>query len=299
MTASTPQTIDHWLHWIEQQLQAADLFYGHGMDNAWDEAVQLVLFVMDLPIDSGEEILTNTVNPSQAQHIQDLVKQRTQQRIPLAYLTQTAWFVGMPFYVDERVLIPRSPFGEWIERQFQPWIEAAQVQQILEIGTGSACMAIAAALAFPTAQVDAVDISEQALAVAKINVDRYQLAERVNLLQSDCFSAVPSRQYDIIMANPPYVGAAEMAGLPAEYRHEPNGALQAADDGLAIAIRILREAHRYLTPHGILLLEVGNSDMLLAKRFPEVPFIWLEQAFGGHGLLLLTADLLAQYQSFF
>lgn len=282
------QTIGDWIHHANARFEAAHLTYGHGTDNAWDEAVQAVLFTLNLPVDSDEGILEQPVSPADGIKIAQLIEDRITTRKPLPYLTHCAWFMGMPFYVDERVLIPRSPFGEWIERAFSPWIDAGRVKNILDIGTGSGCLAIGCATIFPEAQVDAVDINKEALAVAAINVANYQLQHRVHLIQSDCFSQVPPKFYDVIISNPPYVGKTEMAQLPQEYRHEPELALVAENEGLAIVDQILKQASGYLTEQGILLIEVGYNADLLQIKYPRVPFVWLEQERGGEGLLLIT-----------
>lgn len=288
MNLNKLHTIGDWIRRAEKSFAAAQLTYGHGTDNAWDEAVQTVLFVLDLPLDSDESILKRPVEQQQAEKINALIEQRIHTRLPLPYLTHCAWFMGMPFYVDERVLIPRSPFGEWIERVFSPWIDADRVKNILDIGTGSGCLAIGCAWIFPEASVDAVDISPEALTVAAKNVATYELQDRVHLIQSDCFDALPKKRYDVIISNPPYVGEEEMTQLPAEYLHEPKLALVAENEGLAIAERIIKQASEYLTEHGILLIEVGYNAELLEKKYPHVPFTWLEQEHGGEGLFLLT-----------
>lgn len=279
---------------ITAQLTQSDLFHGHGIDNAWDEAVALVCHVLHLPIDCDDSVLQHTVSNVQWQRMEHLTKRRIDERVPIFYLTQQAWFMGLPFYVDERVLIPRSPFAEWIEKRFEPWVDPHQVQHILEIGTGSGCMAIAAAYVFPDAAIDAVDISEGALAVAKQNVEQHVMTDSVRLLRSNCFRNLDAdKQYDLIISNPPYVAQEEIDELPPEYRHEPiETALYAADEGMAIVDEIIREAPKHMTPNAVLVIEVGYSDEILLSRYPHVPFTWLECEYGGQGLFLLTKEQL-------
>lgn len=285
MQPTIQQALDHVFHALED---VPDLYYGHGTDSAWDEAVQMVLFVAGLPHDSGEEVLSNVLTLEQSQHLETLLRERIKKHVPLPYLTHEAWFAGLPFYVDQRVIIPRSPFAEWIENRFSPWISPEKVKNILDLCTGSGCMGIAAAYAFPEAKVDVVDISEDALAVAKINVEDHDLRARIKLIHSDGFKNIPEKQYEIIMSNPPYVSSEEMETLPREYHHEPELALKAEDQGLALVHHILENAARFLSPDGILVVEVGNSDLALIEAYPQVPFVWLEQEKGGHGLFLLT-----------
>jgi len=272
----------------ERDFRKAKLYFGHGTDNAWDDAVAIVRYVLQLPPDIDAIVLERKLTVEECEQIRALFEQRIETRIPVPYLTHEAYFMGLPFYVDERVLIPRSPFAELIEKQFAPWANGLQVKNILDIGTGSGCMAIACALAFPKAQVDAVDISQDALEVAKINVAKYQLNDRVHLIQSDVFSTIPTSTYDVIISNPPYVGEEEMASLPKEYAHEPVLALAAGVNGLDVVEKILAEAKAHLTKNGLLFIEVGNSEEALVERFPNMPFLWLEFEQGGGGVLLLA-----------
>lgn len=283
---------------VAQELEKSALHFGHGTDNPLDEAYALVIQSLKLSFDD-ETIANKTVTEQEWKEINELVKRRIEERKPLAYLTHEAYFFGMPFYVDERVIIPRSPIAELIEHQFSPWVDATQVKSVLDLCTGSGCIAIACAMMFEYARVDAVDLSPDALAVAKINVERHHLQKQVNLIHSDLFQQLPAHRYDIIVSNPPYVSAEEIAELPPEYGHEPNMALHAEDEGLALAIKILKEAPNYLSEHGILVIEVGNNADLLQERFPDVPFVWLEFEYGEDGVFLLTAEQLKKYQSFF
>jgi ribosomal protein L3 glutamine methyltransferase len=292
-------TLSQLLQWVHNRFLQAELYYGHGTDNAWDEAVQLVLFVMGLPVDSDDSVSTLSVSEEHKAKARALLEARVATRKPLAYLIHEAWFMGMRFHVDERVIVPRSPFAEWIDQKFQPWVDEMQVTHILDMCTGSGCMAIAAASVFPQANVDAVDIDNDALDVARLNIETYQLEARVRALQSDGFNQLSHNRYDVIMCNPPYVSGAEMATLPEEYLSEPKHALYAEQQGLSLVIRLLAQAPDYMSPQGILIMEVGNSDELLQNTLPQVPFVWLEQANGGHGLFVLTYEQLQQFQASF
>lgn len=287
-------TIGDWIRYAATSLDKAELFFGHGYESAWDEAVQLVLTRLRLPIHLNTHIIHNHLLFNERVELLETIQQRIMTRMPLAYILQEAWFCGLSLYVDQRVLIPRSPIGELIEKQFEPWVDPNEVRTILDIGTGSACMAIAAAMAFPQAMVDAVDINEEALAVAAININRYHLESRVHLYQSDCFSDLNYQRYDIIMSNPPYVSAVELANLPPEYQHEPRTALYADQDGMAIVSNILQQAATHLTEHGILIIEVGHSQEAMLRYFPDLPLVWLEFERGGQGVFLLTAEQLQQ-----
>ena len=285
------------IDWAEQRFTRSDLFFGHGADNALDEAAYLVLGALDLPFDVSPDKLKVKITETEQQRIKRLVDERIRSRKPTAYLLNKAWFAGLPFYVDERVLVPRSPVAELVRDRFSPWIKPPDVTRILDMGTGSGCIAIACALAFPAALVDATDISPDALEVARINCERHDLARRINLVESDLFNALGNSRYDIIVCNPPYVTDGEMAALPAEYRHEPSLALAAGVTGLDVVDRILADAHRHLAPHGILAVEVGNGRAALEAKYSRTPFTWLDFEHGGEGVFVITSevDLSADY----
>lgn len=287
-----PKTIIEAIETAADELENSNLYYGQGIDNAWDEAVQLVLHVMQLPIDSDRSISEKPVNAKQWSTISQLLRERIEKHRPVAYLIHEAWFMQKPFYVDERVLIPRSPFGEWLTKRFEPHINPEKIARILEIGTGSGCMSIGAAWQFPNAQIDAMDISPEALAVAKINVEKYELNNRVNLIEGDCFPKNNLR-YDLIITNPPYVPESEYQDLPKEFYHEPKLALTAPQDGMQIVERILKQAPNYLNEDGVLVLEVGASIGIFKKQFPRLKILELPLEQGGNGLMLIRkADLM-------
>jgi ribosomal protein L3 glutamine methyltransferase len=272
------------------RLARARVFLGHGTDNARDEAAALVLHALGLPHAGSAALYRRRVSRAAQQRAQELLNRRIRERIPAAYLTGVTWFAGARIEVDGRVLIPRSPIAELIERRFAPWIPASRVRRVLDVGTGSGCIAIACARALPRARVDAVDISEAALEVARGNVRRNRLTRRVRLIRSDHFSALGAVSYDIIVANPPYVGARELAGLPPEYRHEPRLALAAGRSGLDSVRVILAQAASHLRPRGLLIVEVGNSEHAVRRTWPHLPFAWLEFERGGGGVFLLTRE---------
>jgi ribosomal protein L3 glutamine methyltransferase len=274
------------------RLARARVFFGHGTDNARDEAAALVLHALGLPPAANAASYRRRVDRAGEQRVRELLRRRIDERVPAAYLTGVTWFAGARIAVDPRVLIPRSPIAELIERRFAPWIEAARVRRILDVGTGSGCIAIACARALPRARVDAIDISPAALAVARVNVSRHRLARRVRLIRSDHFSALGNATYDIIVANPPYVGARELAALPPEYRHEPRLALAAGSSGLDAVRIILAQAARHLRPRGLLIVEVGNTERAVRRTWPHLPFVWLEFERGGGGVFLLTREQL-------
>ncbi len=293
------QTIRDFIRWGASRFNEAGLVYGHGTDNALDESVALVLHTLHLQHDLPSEYALSRLTESEKQRVVTNILRRVNERVPVPYITHEAWFAGIPFYVDERVLIPRSPIAELIENGFSPWIEEGQVTSILDLCTGSGCIGIACALAFPEADVDAADISDEALAVAQVNVQRHGLEEELELVKSDLFDNLAGRRYDIIVSNPPYVDAGEMAALSPEFKHEPRLGLSSGEDGLEATCRILAQAADHLNPGGILVVEVGNSELALMHRFPEVPFIWLDFERGGQGVFLLTYDQIQEFSDQF
>lgn len=277
------------LDWATRELQRARLHYGHGTDDARDDAAALVFHALGLGHDSAPASYRRTVTAGGARRAAELVRRRIEERVPSAYLTGVTWFAGHQIHVTPDVLVPRSPIAELCLSSFKPWIAARRVRRVLDIGTGSGCIAIAAAHAFPRARVDATDVSVRALALARANVRRHRLGRRVRLLQSDVYSALGSLRYDIIVSNPPYVSAAGMKRLPAEYRSEPSLGLQAPRGGLAIIERILAGARDHLQPGGILVVETGDTERAVRRKWPALPFTWLEFEQGGGGVFLLHA----------
>lgn len=292
-------TLRDCLRWATSEFHAHRLHFGHGSVSAWDEAVALVLGALHLPWDVDPAVLDARLLGLERRRIMALVRARIETRMPLPYLLGEAFFAGYPFEVDERVLIPRSPIAELIEHDFAAWFPDQPPQRVLDMGTGSGCIGIATALHLPTTEVDLVDISDEALEVARANITRHDVGARVRAVLSDLFEGVAGQRYDLIVANPPYVDARDLATMPAEFRHEPALALSAGDDGLDVVRHLLREARAHLNDEGVLIVEVGNSDRHLEAAFPDVPFLWLEFERGGHGVFALTAGELDDYASCF
>ncbi|PWG61302.1 50S ribosomal protein L3 N(5)-glutamine methyltransferase [Sediminicurvatus halobius] len=287
------ETVGDYVRWAASRFQAAGLAYGHGTDNALDEAAALVLATLQLPPDLHAAYFSCRVTAPEKAALLAAVRERVQVRRPLPYITGEAWFCGLAFRVDERVLIPRSPIAELIEAGFQPWLDPDRVQRIADVGTGSGCIAIACALAFPGAEVAALDLSEAALALARENAERHGVTERVRCARSDLLAAVPAEPaWDLIVSNPPYVDSEAMAALPPEYRHEPRDALAAGSDGLDLVHRLLPEAARRLSDHGLLVCEVGHSRPALEAAYPDLPVTWVELERGGTGVFVADAEAL-------
>lgn len=282
-------TLRDYLRWVSSEFYLAGLHYGHGTDSAWDEAVALCLGALHLPWNIDPGVLEARLLPVERQRIIALARERITTRRPLPYLLGESFFAGHPFSVDERVLIPRSPIAELIEDGFAAWFPEEPPASVLDLCTGSGCIGIASALYLPTCEVALADISQDALAVARQNITRHDVGDRVRAVESDVFSGLEGRRFDLIVSNPPYVDARDLATMPAEYRHEPSLALGAGSDGLDIVRHILREARDHLTDEGWLIVEVGNSDRHVEAAFPDVPFLWLEFERGGQGVFALSA----------
>jgi len=288
------RTVRDLLRYGVSSLTEASAFFGHGSASAYDEAAYLVLHTLHLPLDTLEPFLDARLTETEINAVVEILDRRATLRIPAAYLTQEAWLGEHRFYVDERVIVPRSFIAELLPAQLSPWIDAPEkVTRVLDMCTGSGCLAILAALAFPHAQVDAVDISSDALAVARRNIGDYNLGERVHLLQSDLFASVAPTRYDLIISNPPYVDKPSMIALPKEYRAEPEIALAGGDDGLVVVKSLLRRARSYLNRGGKLVVEIGHNRAALERASPDVPFTWLEVSAGDALVFLLDQDQLA------
>ncbi|MDA8561692.1 50S ribosomal protein L3 N(5)-glutamine methyltransferase [Gammaproteobacteria bacterium] len=284
-------TIRDFIRWAVSKFNEANLYYGHGTTTAIDEAFALILNTIHLPHEITQDMLSANLTKNEKDSLVNVIKKRIEKRLPVPYITNEAWFAGDSYYVDQRVLIPRSPIAELIQNEFQPWINTP-VENILDLCTGSGCIAISCAKAFDEAVVDAVDISKDALDVAKINIIRHNIDDKVNTFQSDLFNELPLKKYDLIISNPPYVDAEDMGSLPSEFLHEPALALAAGDDGLTIVLRILKDAKKYLKPNGTLIVEVGNSESALTKKLSKTAFTWIDFENCDGGVFLLTHDQL-------
>jgi len=294
------QTIGDYLRFATSEFNQAELFFGHGTNNAWHEAITLVMFALNLPEELSEQVFTCRLTSNEKSAVLTLIQRRIVEQLPAAYLTNHAQFVGLPFYVDERVLVPRSPIGELIEQHFSPsFSEDTPPNRILDLCTGSGCIAIACAVAFPEAEVDALDLSIDALNVAQINIENHGLTEQVIPIQSDVFSGVEGQSYDLIVTNPPYVDQEDVDALPQEYLHEPEMGLGSGVDGLDIVREILAQAANHLTENGVLICEVGNSQIHVEHVYPQVPFTWLTFEKGGHGVFMLSKEQLTTHASSF
>lgn len=292
------RTLRDHIRWAVSRFHAEQLYFGHGTDNAWDDARQLVLGAVHLPFEVADAYLDCRLEDDEIAQLRELLRRRIEERVPTAYLINEAWFCGLPFYVDERVLVPRSPIAEQIQRRFEPWL-AQEPARILDLCTGSGCIGIACAYAFEEAEVVLSDLSFEALEVANINIERHGLEERVYTVQGDGFDGLPEQRFDLIVSNPPYVDAEDFAEMPEEYHHEPALGLACGEDGLDLVRRMLAEAADHLTEKGLLVVEVGNSQVHVEASYPEVDFTWLEFEQGGHGVFLLSAEQCRRHQELF
>ncbi|UTW01488.1 50S ribosomal protein L3 N(5)-glutamine methyltransferase [Marinomonas rhizomae] len=286
-------TIKDYIRWTFSRFQQTNLFYGHGTDNPWDEAVQLVMGALKLPLDFDRDMLDCALTYDEKKHILKLVQTRITKREPLPYLLGEAWFMGLPFKVTKDTLIPRSPIISLLESEFTPWLKNYPLN-ILDMCTGSGCLGIAAALVFEDAEVDISDISEAALLVATENIERHQVEDRVRAIHSDMFKGLAGKQYDLIICNPPYVDAEDFESAPAEFHNEPELALTSGEDGLNFTHEFLAQVAHYLQDDGILVYEVGNTEVALQAAYPHIPFMWVELEQGGNGVFILTKEQLSE-----
>lgn len=304
MALNSPDTVNQllsirdWLRYAVSRFEEGGIFYGHGTDNAWDEAVQLVFRSLHLPLVENALFLDARLTLAERELLEERIEQRVSQRIPTAYLLGEAWFMGLPFTVNPQVLIPRSPLAELLEAGLQPWLGRKPVHRLLDLCTGSGCIGIAAGYVFAEADIDLADVSPEALAVAAQNIERHGMGARARAMQSDLFDDLEGR-YDVILSNPPYVDAGDLASMPPEYQHEPALGLAAGGDGLDLAHRILAGAREHLTEDGLLVVEVGNSWQALEAAYPQLPLTWVEFEQGGGGVFVISAGDLPEAQSTF
>jgi ribosomal protein L3 glutamine methyltransferase len=293
-------SVRDYVRWSTSTMVEHGVYFGHGTDNAWDESLYLVQAALHWPQPLDAQMFDSRLLLPERNRIVDWVLKRVEQRMPLPYVTGSAWFAGLPFTIDRRAIIPRSPIAELIAQDFQPWYRGEQPKSVLDLCAGSGCIGIACAMYMPGIEVDLVDLSAPALALAQENIERHALQDRVTAIESDLFAGLaPGRRYNIIASNPPYVDAADLASMPAEYRHEPALALGSGADGLELSRRLLREAGNYLSDDGLLVLEVGNSAVALEQQYPEIAFTWIDFERGGEGVLVMTAEELAAQQHLF
>jgi len=286
-------TLRDLLRFAVSRFNEAGLFFGHGLTSAYDEAVYLILHILHLPLDQLEPFLDARLTAAELGQVLHIIERRALERIPAAYLTKEAWLGDFNFYVDERVIVPRSFIAELLRERLAPWVEEPDdIHSALDLCTGSACLAVLLAYAFGNAMIDATDISQEAMEVARKNVSSYNLEHKINLVQSDLFAELPGRRYDLIISNPPYVSAASMAALPEEYHHEPRNALASGADGLEATRTILRGAASHLTDQGLLIVEIGHNRETLERAFPQTPFTWLETSAGDEFVFLLKREQL-------
>lgn len=291
------KTLRDFIRWSASEMNRNDLYFGHGFTSALDESVYACLFALKLPNNWPTSYFDTHLIESERKAIYELVSLRVKSRLPLSYLTNEAWFCGLKFYVDERVLVPRSPIAELIQNQFEPWVDPESVNSILDLCTGSACIAIACQYAFPEAHVTASDLSKDALEVASVNVKNHGLEDDLTLIESDCFQSIAEQTFDLIVSNPPYVDANDLASMPEEYGQEPAMGLGSGNDGLDLTFQILTQSVDYLSDHGVLMVEVGNSATALVELLPNVPFSWVEFEQGGEGVFYISANDLKNHQS--
>jgi len=290
-------TVGDALRWSQSCFEEADLYFGHGTDNAWDEALHLVLGSLKLPMESDPSVLDCQLSEAEKDRLIANLRERVDERVPVPYITGRAWFAGLEFKIDRRALIPRSPIAELIERDFAPWYGGAGIRRVLDLCCGGGCIGLAVAAWNPEVHVDLVDLDANALALAEENRALLSLESRVDIIQSDLFEQLRGRQYDLLVTNPPYVDEDDLAQMPREYLHEPSLALGAGTDGLAVVRRILDSAVHFLAPDGLLVGEVGNSWQALEASYPGLPFTWIELERGGHGVFVLTARELAEHHT--
>ena len=291
----TLHTVRDVLRFAISRFQEAGLVFGHGSDNAWDEAAYLLAHTLHLPLERFDALLDCRLLPTERDAALAVIERRVSERLPAAYLTHEAWLAGHDFYVDERVIVPRSFIAELLPEALEPWIEHPElVHSVLDLCTGSGCLAILTALYYPDADVDAIDLSPEALEVAGINVGRYGMQDRIRLVESDLWAGVAGLSYDLIVSNPPYVDAESVAALPDEYLKEPELALGSGDDGLEATRRILEEAAAHLNPFGVLVVEIGHNRDVLEMQYPQLPFTWLETSGGDGFVFLLTREELVE-----